>query len=94
MVVRESQLIHNGIQEALSGAVVQLVDNLLESVSVLHASFILACLLSNVQNYRANDVLVDVSFTINDDFTLFHLKTDFRNILQVPGSLKVVKIVF
>jgi hypothetical protein len=94
VVVGVSQLVHDCIQEALSGAVIELMHDLLECVSVFHSSLILASLLSDVEDYGSNDVLVDPSLTVDNHLTLLHLVAYFVDVLKVSCSLEIVEIFF
>jgi hypothetical protein len=95
VVVWEPQLIDDGIQEAVPGGVVELIDHLLEGVPVFNARVVLACLVGDEEDHSADDVLVDSSFAVHDYLGLLHLETDLLDELHVSTvSLEVFKIVF
>ena len=87
MVVGETQLIYNGIQEAQPGAVVQGLYNLGEGVhgfSVpLDSWVLLAGLLSNEEHHGAYNLRIDPSSVVDNFFTLFHLTAYFHEQLLV-----------
>ena len=94
MVVWETQLIYNGIQEAQTGAIVQGLYNLGEGVhgfSVpLDSWVLLARLLGNEEHHCANDLRIDPSSVVDNFFTLFHLAAYFYEQLLV--SLVLLRV--
>lgn len=94
MVVWETQLIYNGIQEAQPRAVVQGLNNLGESVhrfSVpLDSWVLLAGLLGDEEHHSTNDLRIDSSSVVDNFFTLFHLTAYFYEQLLV--SLVLLRV--
>lgn len=91
MVVWETQLIYNSIQEAQSGAVVQRLNNLGEGVHgfsmPLDSWVLLARLLGNEEHHCAYHLRIDPPPVVNNFFTLFHLTADFHKQLLVSFIL-------
>ena len=94
MVVWETQLIYNSIQEAQSGAVVQRLNNLGEGVHgfsmPLDSWVLLARLLGNEEHHCAYHLRIDPPPVVNNFFTLFHLTAYFYEQLLV--SLVLLRV--
>lgn len=87
VVVWETQLVYNSIQEAQSGAVVQRLYNLGEGIHrfsmPLNSWVLLARLLGNEEHHCAYNLRIDPPSIVNNFFTLFHLTADFHEQLLV-----------
>lgn len=96
VVVWETQLVHNGVQEDEAGTVVQGMHDLLEGVHrlsmPLDSRLLLTSLLCDEEHDSTDDLCVDPSPIVDHFLALFHLVADLCNEWLVPCSGEALEV--